>query len=695
MKVVLQDGIKDCGICCLLSIIRYYGGDVPKEYLRELTNTTKMGVSAYQLIEGAKKLGMLASGVQGEIENLNTNNLPCIAHVVLKKSYQHFVVLYQVDFEKERVLLMDPSKGRKILKLSEFKLLSSNYYITLSPLKKLPIMNSKNKIRNLITNFLKKHKTILFFIIILTIFYFLFNMLCAYEFQYLLKYSISYQLDKNLFLICKMLLFIHLFKEINSYLRNLLLSKWSFLLDEEITMAAYKQIIKLPYLYYKNRTTGEVISRFKDLSEVKTFLSQLIVSISTDICSFFVFLFVIYKIHKKLFFVTFLMIIFLLLLEIFFYPRKKNRLRKYYKSEEKVNSNLIESMSSVEEIKGMHIEERMIFKFKKIYQTFLEVSYKLFALLELESFFKNSIIFIGTISLLGICSKLILQKEMALGSMVVFQNILNYLLSSLLHGISLFEKYPNYILSLNRIEDLFFISKEEFLGGNYYEQYHLKGDIVYHNFTYELFGNRLYDNLDLVIHYGEKVYLGGLSGSGKSTLMKLLLRYIEVPFSNISIRGIDINHYHLEVLRSHITYISQQEYLFTDTLYNNLTLFREVPLKKLDKICKLVELNEVIRKDPLGYQRIVEENGFNFSGGQRQRIILARSLLKESDIYIFDEALNQIDQKRERKILENIFTYLKSKTVIVISHREEIIDLFDRVIFLEKGKIVDFEKNKE
>ena len=157
-----------------------------------------------------------------------------------------------------------------------------------------------------------------------------------------------------------------------------------------------------------------------------------------------------------------------------------------------------------------------------------------------------------------------------------------------------------------------------------------------------------------------------------------------MPFGYISINNIDINHYHLDILRNNITYVSQQEYLFNDTIYNNITLGREVDKEDVEKVIKMVHLNEVSKTD-----KLVEENGFNFSGGERQRIILARSILKKSDIYIFDEALSQIDVVRERDILLNIFKYLKDKTIIVISHRFDNKDLFERVIRIEKGSIYE------
>ena len=113
MEIVNQDGIKDCGICCLLSIIRFYGGEVPKEYLRELTHTTKEGVSLYNLLEGAKELGFDAVGLTGNLEDINVNNLPCIVHFIVNKNYKHFVVLYEINMKKQEVTLMDPAKGKK------------------------------------------------------------------------------------------------------------------------------------------------------------------------------------------------------------------------------------------------------------------------------------------------------------------------------------------------------------------------------------------------------------------------------------------------------------------------------------------------------------------------------------------------------------------------------------------------------
>ena len=139
-------------------------------------------------------------------------------------------------------------------------------------------------------------------------------------------------------------------------------------------------------------------------------------------------------------------------------------------------------------------------------------------------------------------------------------------------------------------------------------------------------------------------------------------------------------------------YISNNDTLFTDTLYNNITLNQNVSKEEFLKITRITKVNEIVKNDRLGYQKLVEEDGFNFSSGEKQRIILARSLTRKSDIYIFDEAFSQIDIDKTRIILRDILEYLKDKTVIVISHRNNFNKLFNRVLKLEKGRIYEISK---
>ena len=167
------------------------------------------------------------------------------------------------------------------------------------------------------------------------------------------------------------------------------------------------------------------------------------------------------------------------------------------------------------------------------------------------------------------------------------------------------------------------------------------------------------------------------------------MRYLEVPYGMCSISGIDINHYHLENIRKNISYVSSNEFLFNDSLYNNLTLEKEIDEETFNRVCKITKVDQIVNKRDGNYKMMVEENGFNFSNGERQRIILCRYLLRNSNIYIFDEAFGQIDVNNEKEILEEMFNYLNNKIVIVISHRFNNKKLFDRVIKIDKGKIYE------
>ena len=197
-------------------------------------------------------------------------------------------------------------------------------------------------------------------------------------------------------------------------------------------------------------------------------------------------------------------------------------------------------------------------------------------------------------------------------------------------------------------------------------------------------------NLSFTISPGKKVALVGYSGSGKSTILKLLYRYYEINRESIFINNIDINDYTLKDIRDNISYISQNEVLYTDTIKNNIILDREINDIEYLNICKLTYVNDVIKNSNEGHNLLLEENGINLSGGQRQRIILARALLKTSSIVLIDEGLNEIDIKLERQILNNIFNYYKDRTFIIISHRLNNSDLFNNIIKLESRNTNEF-----
>jgi ABC-type bacteriocin/lantibiotic exporter with double-glycine peptidase domain len=160
----------------------------------------------------------------------------------------------------------------------------------------------------------------------------------------------------------------------------------------------------------------------------------------------------------------------------------------------------------------------------------------------------------------------------------------------------------------------------------------------------------------------------GPTGSGKSTLFKMLNHNINDYVGDILIDNINIKDYSLSTLRSNILYVSQQDMLFSDTIYNNIVLDKKVSKSKLNYVLKLTKVDEILKKKALRLDSYLFDNGFNLSGGERQRIILARSLIQNPKILILDESLSEVDRFTEKYILSGIDRYLSKSTVIYITH---------------------------
>ena len=687
MKIVLQDGIKDCGICCLLSVIRYYGGDISKEILRQITNTDRSGVSAYNLIEGARKIGFEATGMKGDLSKIEKNNLPCLAHLVVNKSYKHFVVIYDIDLDNNKVLVMDPAKGRRSLTVGEFRLMSSMNFIFLKPIKALPIFNKMKIIKKTVLDFIKSKKILIWLVMFLSLCYFLFQILTAFHLKYILEFSINYKLSGVLVFFSIYLIILYFFKEFSNFLRNILLMKILSTLDFNMTFVTFKQILLLPYLYFKNRTTGEVISRLKDLNTIKNFLGQICCFVISDFLGTFIFGFIMFYLNKKLFIFIIFICLFSFGMQILFNKLKMRKLKIVNSYNDRVDSYLIEAITNIETIKGSHLEKRFSDIFKIKYQKFLEKNYSMNLILEWQLFFKNFINnFLMTV-IFGVGGYLVIKNKMSLGELFIYQNIFNYFLFSFNNLLNVEGLYHEYRLAIERVEDLFMIRRENFNGGYSYSLYRLTGDIIFKNLNYNVSLKCLFKDINFSIKYKDKVLLVGESGTGKSTLVKMLMKYIEVPFGFISINNIDINHYHLDNLRNNITYVGNSDTLFTDTFYNNIVLNGNVLKENFEKIVKITKVDEIVKDDGLKYRKVIEEDGFNLSTGERQRVILARALIRKSDIYIFDEAFSQIDLNKTEEILNDVLKYLEDKTVIVISHRNNFYKLFNRVLKLENGQI--------
>ena len=265
---------------------------------------------------------------------------------------------------------------------------------------------------------------------------------------------------------------------------------------------------------------------------------------------------------------------------------------------------------------------------------------------------------------------------------LLFNSLIYYFTDSLKSILDL-EPNINYIKNVyRRINDLLLVTTKEELATNRF----IVGDIVISNLSYTNSLIPLFDNVSLKIEYGSKFLLYGESGSGKSTFIKILLKYLEDYKGEILIDNKNIKDISSNIISNSVTYVSQNNFLLNDTLKNNIVYDRKIKDEEYENVIHLCNLDN-LRNNKLRDNMIIEEDGFNISGGERQKIILARSILKDSEFIILDEALSEVGVKEEKEIIKKLFDYFKDKTIIYISHKKEIISMFKDKYKLERSKV--------
>lgn len=683
---IKQDNIKDCGCACLGMIINFYGGNLPIDQIRDLTKTNKNGTTAFHIIEACKSIGFNAEGIKTALEQLNKENLilPCIAHVVIDGKYKHFVVIYKIDFKNKKIIIADPSCSIKKITFSEFQKMWSGVLITLYPLKKLPLTQNISFI-DFLLKIIKLHKTFVFNIIMLSIFITIFSVISSFYMKNILD-AINYN---NLTIIFIFFLFINIFKILSDFFRNKLLIYLNQKIDLLLTLDTYKKIISLPYNYYHTRTTGDIISRVNDLSIIRNMITKVSLSLFIDLPLALVTFIIFYIINTKLFFISLIIVFIYLLLMIFSKNRITNNINTIQVNKSETMSYMIETINGFETVKSVGNETQIIDKFEKKYVKFLKNIFKFDNYNNTISILKDLVNAMGYLTIIYVGAKMVTLGNLTFGDLLVFVNLLNYFLEPIKNIIDLNSEIKEAKNSLRRILELF---KNENKKQTFIDNVKVK-EISFNNLSYSYdYKEKQLKNINLKLKK-QKILILGKSGSGKSTLFKLLMKYYEIPRNQITINGYDINDYKDDVIKQNFSYISQNEILYTDSIYNNLKIDKNITEEQIIEISKKCFIDEFL--NDLGLNMLIEENGYNLSGGQRQRIILARALLKNFEVLIIDEGLSQMDINLERKILKNLFKMYENKMIIVISHRLDNMDLYDRVIELKNGEIVkDVFKNE-
>ena len=491
------------------------------------------------------------------------------------------------------------------------------------------------------------------------------------------------------------LLFQVTFQFLFVFFTNLLGQKVVF----DIRTKLFSKIISFKMSYYNKSSVGRLVTRtVNDMETIASIFSQGLFMIVADLILMFSVLSVMLILSLKLSLIIFLVLPFILVATRLFQMAMKVAFNQVRNEVANLNSFVQERLSGIKEIQIFNRQLIEYNNFKKINERHKQAW--------LKTVWYNSIFFpiseISTSITVGLIvwyagfNNIAVENSISLGTIFLFIQLSQMLFRPLRQIADKFNTLQMGMVAANRVFKL--LDTEEFVNDfGKIKSKSIKGNILFDkvNFGYDK-DNIIIKNLSLKIKKGERIAIVGPTGSGKSTIIKLILRFFELNSGKINIDDVNIKDYSLKNLRSQISLVSQDIFLFADSIYNNISLFnKEISDKDVESAAKEIGILDFINNLPGGFNYNVKERGVMLSEGQRQLISFLRAYVSNPKILILDEATSSIDSRTEQLIQYATNKIIEGKTSIIIAHRLSTILNADKILYLDNGMIKEFGSHKE
>lgn len=674
---VLQQNTTDCGIASIMTVLMYYGIKPSREKIINKLPKRQDGYTAYDLVKISKSYGINSYGMKLKISDIK--NFPVIAHTIKDKNIFHFIVILSYDKKRQILKIMDPAIGIKTISLKEFEEITTNIFLLFDKTKKKKIKDKRFK--NEITKIMKQNKTIIFKTIVLSIIFVLFSLV----FNYYLKIVLSYQKISILLEIFIFYFLIVIIKSIINYLKNKLVLDLNIKIDKDITNKVTSHILNLPYNYFITKQSGELVTIIEDIENFKEIVTKVFILSLVDFILIIVIIFYtsILNIYVGLSLLLMLFIIYVITKK--YQYTLNDSFIKYKLSKINYTSLLYNYFSSFETIKNLNISQNIKNIIENKYSNTLKYDKIYNKTNNIYSFIMTLLIDLFYISLIFLSLSIAIKTNTNVLDVILFSSIFYLVIGFISNITESIVLYKVYETSTDRILDCLEIKEEIYKKSNFSSI----NKISFKDVTYKIEDNYLLKNVNLIIKKSEKIYITGESGIGKSTMMKLLLKYYDLDKGKILIDNINLNDLPLTFIRNNITYIGQNEQLFTSSILDNLKLITKDE-NKINEVCDISLVTNFLKKNNFSLDYHIEENASNLSGGEKKKIVLARGLLHLKNVLILDEVFNEISIKEERIILKNIMSKYQDKIIIMISHRNSNTDLFTKKYQLKgDGKLYE------
>lgn len=723
---IQQHDERDCGAACLAMITKYYGSQYPIARFRELIKVDNQGANIYGIVTGAKQIGFESDALEGTYEELTDgiNNgdiiFPFIARIVNEYSFEHYIVVYAM--RNNYVVVGDPGKD-KIRKIPLFKFQEQwqGQIVIFEPTSEFKKENTSKGTLKRYFHFITNQKKYLGFIFIISLIIAFMNISGSVLFQYVLEDAMSNSLAENysvieddeedhsesrfmetlekiesklsvifanLKTVCISLIGMYLLRLILQITRGYLLSLTAKKVDVPLTLGYYNHLTDLPMNFYGTRKTGEFMSRFNDTGKIREAVSTTTLTIMLDTIMAIVCGVMLFYISSKLLLITlFIIVVYAIIMLLFKKPIKSiNHL--VMEDEARVTSYLKESIDGIETVKSYNFENQAKAKTFRLYNGFADKNVMASVIYIIQEALVSGTEAIGIVILLWTGALLCVKDIISISDLIIYYYLINYFLDPVKNLINLQPELQTAMVAAERLNDILDAQIEN---NQKQEISSMITDIQVDNIDFR-YGNRelVLKDVSMIFKAGSKTAIVGETGCGKTTLIKLLMSFDKPEKGSITVNGKDIRDYSPDSVRKRISYISQDIFLFSDNIYNNLRMGNEdITNNEIESTCHLCGIDNFIRSMPMGYDTILEENGNNLSGGQKQRLAIARALLRNPDVLIMDEATSNLDTITENSIKAMIENFSNSMTCIIIAHRLNTIRNCDYIYVMDKGEVAE------
>ena len=691
-KTTQEDRKIDTGLLCLVMVAGYHGLAVDPEQLRHTLALGSEGMGIMDILRAAKELGLKAKEAQVSYDRLNRLPMPALVLMEDRK----FNVLAKID--GDRVLVFDPFDGRpRLISKDEF-LQRWQKRIILITYRKSVAPSEKPFGLSWFVPEIWKYRKPLYEVLTASLILQIIGLVTPVFTQVIIDKVLVHKGVTTLDVLAIGLITVVLFEALLNILRTYLFTHTTNRIDISLGTKLFRHLFSLPLKYFEVRRVGDTVARVRELENIRHFLTGAPLTSILDVMFIGVYLVVMFIYSTTLTFVVLGAMPLFALLSLIITPMLRHRLDERFNRGAEAQAFLVEMVTGAQTVKAMAVEPEVQKKWENLLANYVRASYKTSKLSGVAGSVGQLIDRGSTLAILWLGAHLVMRGDLTVGQLIAFQMLSGRVSGPVLRLVQLWQDFQQAGLSIRRLGDIFHSAPEPSLNVTKTRFPAIRGDVRLEGvrFRYRLDGPEIIRSINLDIKVGMILGIVGRSGSGKSTLAKLIQRLYLPESGRILIDGIDLALADPAWLRRQIGVVLQESFLFNGSVRDNIAFhYPQASMEEIIRVANLAGAHEFILELPEGYDTIVGERGTALSGGQRQRIAIARALLTNPRILIFDEATSSLDSESEAIIQRNLRQICRGRTVILIAHRLSTLRIAERIIVLEKGEIVELGTHDE